>query len=242
MNDPIYRRILLKVSGEALAGKGENVLAEIIDGLALEIKGVWEMDIEIGIVVGGGNIYRGASGSRKGIDQVKGDYMGMIATIFNALALQAALDKVKVPSRVQSALNIDRVAEPFIIGRTMRHFEKNRVVIFAAGTGNPFCTTDTAAVLRAAEIKAEVVLKATKVDGIYDCDPATNEGAKRFEKISCADAIRLNLKVMDSTAFTMCMERKIPIIVFDLSKQGNLQRVVRGELVGTLVIPNEEGV
>jgi uridylate kinase len=232
-----YRRILLKLSGEALGGEGGmGISPEALRSMASQIREVRDLGVEVLVVVGGGNIFRGLPGSLKGIERATGDYMGMLATIINALALQDALEKVGVPTRVQSAITVAQVAEPFIRRRAIRHMEKGRVVIFAGGTGNPFFSTDTAAALRANEIGAEVLLKATKVDGIYDCDPKKNPKAKRYSQITYMDAIRQQLKVMDAAAFSLCMENALPIIVFDFFKPHNLQRVVLGEQVGTLVI------
>jgi uridylate kinase len=231
-----YRRVMLKLSGEALLGKREHGISpQTCDDIAQEIKDVKALGIELAIVIGGGNIFRGLAGEKHGLDRTTGDYMGMLATVINALALQNSLEKAGVPSRVLSAIEMRAVAEPFIRRRAMRHLEKGRVVIFAAGTGNPFFSTDTTAALRANEIGAEVVLKATKVDGVYDSDPLKNPGAKRFEKITYMDALKDRLNVMDSTAFSLCMDNKIPIIVFDLFKPGNVKRVICGDPIGTLV-------
>lgn len=233
---PKYRRILIKLSGEALGDdNGQGINPESIHDMAVQIREVKEMGVEIVIVVGGGNIFRGLQGSARGIERATADYMGMLGTIINALALQDALEKEEVPTRVQSAINVSQVAEPFIRRRAVRHLEKGRVVIFGGGTGNPFFSTDTTAALRAAEVGADVILKATKVDGIYDSDPKKNPGAKRFDKISYMDALQRQLKVMDSTAFSLCMENKMPIIVFDIFANGNLPRVICGEKIGTLV-------
>jgi uridylate kinase len=203
--------------------------------MALQVKEVRELGVEVVIVIGGGNIFRGLAGSERGIDRATGDYMGMLATVINALALQDALEKIGVPTRVQSAITMHQIAEPFIRRRAVRHLEKGRVVIFGGGTGNPFFSTDTAAALRANEIGAEVVLKATKVDGIYDSDPKKNPKAKRFAEITYQEALRLQLKVMDATAFSLCQTNRMPIIVFDLFKPHNLRRVVMGDKVGTRV-------
>ncbi|HEY0549324.1 MAG TPA: UMP kinase [Verrucomicrobiae bacterium] len=233
---PKYRRILLKLSGEALGDAHNNGIdATRVADMAKQISEVRQLGIELVIVIGGGNIFRGVAGSEKGIERATADYMGMLATVINALALQSGLERVGVPTRVQSAINMTQIAEPFIRRRAMRHLEKGRVVIFAAGTGNPYFSTDTAAALRANEMGAEVILKATKVDGIYDSDPKKNARAKRFACISYIDALQKQLKVMDSTAFSLCMDNKMPIIVFDLFKPHNLKRVVLGEEVGTLV-------
>ena len=235
-NVPKYRRILLKLSGEALGGKsGVNICPEAVNDMARQIEEVRNLGVQVVVVVGGGNIFRGLAGSERGIERATGDYMGMLATVINALALQDALEKLGVQTRVQSAITMAQVAETFIRRRAMRHLEKGRVVIFGGGTGNPYFSTDTAAALRANEIGAEVILKATKVDGIYDSDPKKNPDAKRFTQISYIDALQKQLKVMDSTAFSLCMDNKMPIIVFDLFKPHNLKHVVMGEKVGTLV-------
>jgi uridylate kinase len=231
-----YSRVLLKLSGEALGGEaGVGICPEAVHNMAEEIREIREMGVQIVVVVGGGNIFRGLSGSEKGIERATGDYMGMLATVINALALQDALEKLGVPTRVQSAISMAQVAEAFIRRRAVRHLEKGRVVIFGGGTGNPYFSTDTAAALRANEIGAEVILKATKVDGIYDSDPKKNAGAKRFQRITYLEALQKQLKVMDSTAFSLCMDNKMPIIVFNLFQQHNLKRVLLGEPVGTVV-------
>jgi len=233
---PKYRRILLKLSGEALGDpNGNGIDAARVSDMAEQISEVRQLGIEVVIVIGGGNIFRGVAGSEKGIERATADYMGMLATVINALALQDALDRRGVATRVQSAITMTQIAEPFIRRRAVRHLEKGRVVIFAAGTGNPYFSTDTAAALRANEIGAEVILKATKVDGIYDSDPKKNPKAVRFARITYLDALQKQLKVMDSTAFSLCMDNRMPIIVFDLFKPHNLKRVVLGEEVGTLV-------
>ena len=233
---PKYRRILLKLSGEALGGAaGTGICPEVVHDMARQIREVRDLGVQVVIVIGGGNIFRGLQGSERGIERVTGDYMGMLATIINALALQDALEKAGVATRVQSAISMAQVAEPFIRRRAVRHLEKDRVVIFGGGTGNPYFSTDTAAALRANEMGAEVILKATKVDGIYDSDPKKNPKAKRFTQITYLDALQRQLKVLDSTAFSLCMDNKMPIIVFDLFKPHNIQRVVMGEPVGTLV-------
>lgn len=233
---PKFRRVLIKLSGEALGGQGDSGISpESVHQMAREILEVRQMGVEIALVVGGGNIFRGITGSERGIERATGDYMGMLATVINALALQDALEKHGVPTRVQTAITMSQVAEPFIRRRAVRHMEKGRVVIFGGGTGNPYFSTDTAAALRATEIGAEVILKATKVDGVYDSDPKKNPHAKRFSQISYIEALQKRLKVMDSTAFSLCMDNKMPIIVFDFFKPHNLRRVVAGEKVGTLV-------
>jgi len=233
---PKYRRVLLKLSGEALGGAtGVGIEPDAVHGMAAQIREVRELGVQVVVVIGGGNIFRGLSGSEKGIERATGDYMGMLATVINSLALQDALEKLGVPTRVQSAISMSQVAEPFIRRRAVRHLEKGRVVIFGGGTGNPYFSTDTAAALRANEIGAEAILKATKVDGIYDSDPKKNPKAKRFTEISYTDALVKRLKVMDSTAFSLCMDNKMPIIVFDFFKPHNLKHVVSGAKVGTLV-------
>jgi uridylate kinase len=232
----IFGRILLKLSGEALLGeKTFGIDRTFTDYLALEIKGVAALDVQVGVVVGGGNIFRGVSDAAKGMDRVSADHMGMLATIINALALQDALERAGVQTRVLSAIEMREVAEPFIRRRAIRHMEKKRVVIFAGGTGNPYFSTDTAAALRAMEIKAEVVFKGTKVDGIYDSDPLKNPKAKKFDSLTYLDVLRKDLKVMDATAISLCKDNKLPIIVYDLKAAGTLRRIVRGEKVGTMV-------
>ena len=233
---PKFRRILLKLSGEALGGgAGSGICPEVVHDMARQIREVRDLGVELVIVVGGGNIFRGTSGSERGIERATGDYMGMLATVINALALQDALEKAGVATRVQSAITMAQLAEPFIRRRAVRHLEKGRVVIFGAGTGNPYFSTDTAAALRANEMGAEVILKATKVDGIYDADPKLHPEAKRFEQITYSEALERRLKVMDATAFSLCMDNRMPIIVFDLFKPHNIKRVVCGEKIGTLV-------
>jgi uridylate kinase len=233
---PKFSRILLKLSGEALGGAtGVGICAEAVQSMAEQICEVRSLGVQVVVVVGGGNIFRGLSGSKRGIERATGDYMGMLATIINSLALQDALEKLGAPTRVQSAITMSQVAESFIRRRAVRHLEKGRVVIFGGGTGNPYFSTDTAAALRANEIGAEVILKATKVDGIYDSDPKKNPKAKRFTQITYIDALQRRLQVMDSTAFSLCLDNKMPIIVFDFFRAHNLKRVVLGEKVGTLV-------
>jgi uridylate kinase len=235
-NRPKYSRILLKLSGEALGGEsGIGIDPEAVQDMAKQVREVRDDGVQVVVVVGGGNIFRGLSGSERGIERATGDYMGMLATVINALALQDALEKLGVATRVQSAITMSQVAEPFIRRRAVRHLEKGRVVIFGGGTGNPYFSTDTAAALRANEIGAEVILKATKVDGIYDSDPKKNPKAKRFATITYLEALQKQLKVMDSTAFSLCMDNKMPIVVFDFFRAHNLRRVVLGEKVGTLV-------
>jgi uridylate kinase len=233
---PQYRRVLLKLSGEALGGEsGSGISPEVVQNIAGQVQEVRDLGVEVVVVVGGGNIFRGLQGSARGIERATGDYMGMLGTVINALALQDALEKMGVATRVQSAISMSQVAEPFIRRRAVRHLEKGRVVIFGGGTGNPYFSTDTAAALRANEIGAEVILKATKVDGIYDSDPMKNPRAKRFSQITYLEALQKQLKVMDSTAFSLCMDNKMPIIVFDLFEPHNIKRVVMGERIGTLV-------
>ena len=236
-SQPRYRRILLKLSGEALGGvEGQGINPEAVHDMACQVAEVQQLGVEVVVVVGGGNIFRGLQGSEKGIERATGDYMGMLATVINALALQDALEKQGVATRVQSAINMTQIAEPFIRRRAVRHLEKGRVVIFAAGTGNPYFSTDTAAALRANEIGAEVVLKATKVDGIYDKDPKKHADAKRYDLVSYTTALEKQLKVMDASAFALCMDNKMPIIVFDFFKPHNLRNVVLGKKVGTQVV------
>ncbi|OFZ56665.1 MAG: UMP kinase [Bdellovibrionales bacterium RIFOXYC1_FULL_54_43] len=231
-----YRRILLKLSGEALAGNaGYGIDTDILKVVASEIKEIHKKGVQIGVVLGGGNIFRGVKGATEGMDRASADYMGMLATVLNALALQDALEQEGVHTRVQSAIEMQELAEPYIRRRAIRHLEKHRVVIFGGGTGNPYFTTDTTAALRAMEIGSEVVLKATKVDGIYDSDPKENPTAERFEDLTYLDVLQRGLKVMDSTAISLCMDNQLPIIVFDLNQPGALRRVVQGEAVGTLV-------
>ncbi len=231
-----YRRVMLKLSGEALLGpRAHGISPETCDAIAQEIKEVKELDIELAIVIGGGNIFRGIAGTKHGLDRTTGDYMGMLATVINALALQDSLEKHGVSTRVQSAIEMRAVAEPFIRRRALRHLEKGRVVIFAAGTGSPYFSTDTTAALRASEMDADVLLKATKVDGVYTADPQKDPKAKRYDHMKYMDAIKNRLSVMDSTAFSLCMDNKIPIIVFDLFQRGNIKRVLQGERIGTLV-------
>ncbi|MDO7541927.1 MAG: UMP kinase [Flavobacteriales bacterium] len=231
-----FKRILLKLSGEALMGdRSYGIDPEKINEYAQEIKQIYDQKIEIAIVIGGGNIFRGVSGSSQGIDRVQADYMGMLATVINGLALQSALENIEVPTRLQTALKIEAVAEPYIKRKAVRHLEKNRVVIFSAGTGNPFFTTDSAAVLRAVEINADVILKGTRVDGIYNEDPEKNKEAVKFDSLSFEEVLKKGLKIMDTTAFTLSQENKLPIIVFDMNTKGNLVRVVRGENIGTKV-------
>jgi len=231
-----YKRVLLKLSGESLMGNHEyGIDAEVLNAFALEIRDVKQLGIEIGIVIGGGNIYRGVDRSSDGIDKVTGDHMGMLATVINALALQNALEKKGLYTRCLTAINMERIAEPFIRRRAIRHLEKGRIVIFAAGTGNPYFTTDTAAALRAIEIEADVIIKGTRVDGVYDSDPEKNADAIRFPEISYLDVLKKDLRVMDLTAITLCKENKLPIIIFNMNIPGNLRRVLLGESVGSKV-------
>ena len=231
-----YKRILLKLSGEALLGKNSyGIDNERLLDYANEIKALHSNGIEIAIVIGGGNIYRGLSGAQNGIDRVQADYMGMLATVINGLALQNALESIDIPTRLQTAIKMESIAEPFIKRKATRHLEKGRVVIFGSGTGNPYFTTDSAAVLRAIEINADVILKGTRVDGIYNEDPEKNKKAIKFDDISFEETIKKGLKIMDTTAFTLSKENKLPIIVFDINIKGNLTKVVSGEKVGTRV-------
>ena len=230
-----YNRILLKLSGEALVGdKAGGIDPEILIKYSNEIKKIYDKGVEIAIVIGGGNIYRGFNNEYK-IDRVQGDYMGMLATLINGLALQNTLENIGIPTRLQSAINVNKVAEPYIKRKALRHLDKKRIVIFSAGTGNPYFTTDSAAVLRAIEIEADVILKGTRVDGIYSEDPEKNEEAIKFDDISFEETIRKGLKIMDTTAFTLSKENKLPIIVFDMNTKGNLTKVIMGEKIGTKV-------
>ena len=233
---PSYKRIMLKLSGEALAGQqGYGIDPDIILGIAKEIRGVVDLGVQLAIVIGGGNIFRGLAASSAGMDRASADYMGMLATVMNSLALQDALEKAGVITRVQSAIEMQAIAEPYIRRRAVRHLEKGRVVIFGAGTGNPFFTTDTAASLRAIEIGAEIILKATKVDGVYNADPAKDKNAVKYDQLSYLDVLKQGLEVMDSTATSLCMDNDLPILVFDLTTSGNIKRVVCGEQIGTVV-------
>lgn len=231
-----YKRILLKLSGEALAGeKGTGISPEIIEAMAKEIKEILQMGVQVGVVIGGGNIHRGVAGATKGMNRTTSDHMGMLATVINCLALGDHLKRLDVPAVVMSGLQMDQVCEAFTARHAVEHLEKGRVVVLAAGTGNPFFTTDTAAALRANEINAEVIMKATKVDGVYDKDPMKHADAKRYDRVSHMDVLKQELKVMDSTAISLCMENNIDIIVFNLFQHGNIRKVVLGETVGTLV-------
>ena len=235
--NPKYKRIVLKLSGEALKDvtNGEPLDPAILKNLALSLKEIHSLGVQICLVVGGGNIFRGLSGSQSGVDRTTGDYMGMLATVINGLALMNALEKEGVPVRVQTAIPMEKIAEPFILRRAVRHLEKGRIVILVAGTGNPYFSTDTTAALRASELGADAILKATKVDGIYDKDPAKFPAAVKFDKISYLDALEKRLAVMDSTAFSLCMDNRIPIIVFNMNKPGNIERVIEGQKIGTIV-------
>jgi uridylate kinase len=236
MTVPQYKRIVLKLSGEALAGeKGFGIDLDIVNSIACQTKEVLDLGVQIAVVVGGGNFWRGAVGSHSGIDRSTADYMGMLATVINSLALQDAFEKHGIPTRVQVAIEMRQIAEPYIKRRATRHLEKNRVVIFAAGTGNPYFSTDTAAALRAAEIEADIILKATKVDGVYSADPKKDPLARRFENLDFMDVLQQRLRVMDATATSLCMDNKIPIVVFNLNESGNIRRIILGEKVGTIV-------
>ncbi|MBI2604586.1 MAG: UMP kinase [Deltaproteobacteria bacterium] len=236
-----YKRILLKLSGEALAGKaGYGIDTDVLAVIARDIKEIRELGVEVGVVLGGGNIFRGLAAAAHGMDRAQADYMGMLATVMNSLALQDALERLQVFTRVQSAIEIQELAEPYIRRRAIRHIEKKRVVIFAGGTGNPYFSTDTAASLRAMEINADVILKATKVDGVYDSDPLKSKDAKLFRELTYIEVLQKNLKVMDSTAISLCMDNALPIIVFNLGRHGAIRDVVMGKPVGTVVKPGEE--
>jgi uridylate kinase len=236
VKDPVYKRILLKLSGESLTGKTDfGIDAGILNRFAAEVEKAYHVGVQIAIVIGGGNIFRGLSGKAKEMDRVQADYMGMLATIINSLALQDVLEKKNVNTRVMTAIEMPKVAEPFIRRRAIRHLEKGRVVIFAAGTGNPYFTTDTAAVLRAVEIEADVIIKGTRVDGVYDEDPEKVKDAFKFDQISYLDVVNRGLRVMDTTAITLSMDNKLPIIVFNFNKEDNLKKLLLGESIGTLV-------
>ena len=237
MESPFYKKILLKLSGEALMGDQEfGISSDVIASYAKQIKEIVDLGVEVSIVIGGGNIFRGLSGAAQGVDRVTADHMGMLATVINSLALQNSIEKLGVPTRVQTAIEMPKVAEPFIKRRAQRHLEKGRVVIFGAGTGNPYFTTDTAAALRAIEMEANVVIKATKVDGIYDKDPVKYPDAKKYETVTYNEVLAKDLKVMDATAISLCRENKLPIIVFNSLIEGNLKKVVMGEHIGTTVV------
>ena len=242
MPEPAYKRILLKLSGEAMMGRqGLGIDPEVVNAVAMELKEVKELGVEIGLVIGGGNIFRGLSASARGMDRVTADYMGMLATVINALALQDFLERYDVHTRVLTAIKMEQLAEPFIRRRAIRHLEKGRIVIFAGGTGNPYFTTDTAAALRAIEIEADAIIKGTKVDGVYDDDPKINENAIKFDQLSYMDVVKKRLKVMDSTAVTLCMDNDLPIIVFNLTVKNNLKKLILGESIGTIVCEEQNG-
>jgi uridylate kinase len=231
-----YQRILLKLSGEALSGnQGYGIDPEVISGIASEIKEVVDLGVQVALVIGGGNIFRGLAASSKGMDRASADYMGMLATVMNSLAMQDALEKQGVTTRVQSAIEMQQIAEPYIRRRAVRHLEKGRVVIFSAGTGNPYFTTDTAASLRAMEINAEVIIKATKVDGVYTADPKKDQNAVKLPTLTYLDVLQKGLQVMDATATSLCMDNNLPMIIFDLTQRGNIKKVVLGEEIGTIV-------
>jgi uridylate kinase len=233
---PFYNRILLKLSGEVIAGKkGFGIDYQKASELALEIKSLHEMNIDIGLIIGAGNIFRGMQAASKGMERVSGDYLGMLATIMNAITMQDALEKINVETRTLSAITVSQISEPYIRRRALRHLDKKRVVIVAGGTGNPYFTTDTAAALRATELKSEVLIKGTKVDGVYDKDPVLNSDAKKFKKLSYSDVISKNLRVMDLTAITLCKENNLPVQVFDINKYGNLRKLVLGKNIGTII-------
>ncbi len=236
MPSPVYKRILLKLSGEALVGEQDyGISRSVMQKVAEEVKEVKELGVEVAIVIGGGNIYRGVAASAQGMDRATADYMGMLATVINGLALQDALEKIGVFTRVMSAIEMPQVAEPYIRRRAVRHLEKGRVVIFAGGTGNPFFTTDTAAALRAVEVKAQVILKGTKVDGVYDADPVLHKKAKKFKELSYIEVLKRGLKIMDATAISLCMDNNLPVIVFNLTQKGNIKGVILGKKIGTII-------
>jgi uridylate kinase len=239
---PAYKRIVLKLSGEALreAGGRDNISPPVVRAIAERVKEVHDLGVQIAVVIGGGNIWRGLTAAGRGMDRTTADYMGMLATVINGMALKSALDELGVDTRVQTAIEMKNVAEPFILGRAIRHLELGRVVIFVAGTGNPYFSTDTTAALRASEIRADVILKATKVDGVYDRDPNKDAGAQRYERVSYTEALTKRLQVMDSTAFSLCMDNKIPMIVLDMNKPSNIRDAVLGRKVGTLVCGEAE--
>lgn len=232
-----YKRIILKLSGEVLRSSktGDPIDWDTLERICTQIKEIHELGVEVGIVIGGGNIFRGISGTKKGVDRTTGDYMGMLATVINGLAFMECLEKMGVVTRVQTSIPMDQVAEPFILRRAVRHLERGRVVIFVAGTGNPYFSTDTAAALRASEIGAQVLMKATKVDGVYDKDPAKHKDAVRYDSLSFVDALKQRLNVLDSSAFSLCLDNDIPILVFNLNKGGSIMKAVTGEKIGTLV-------
>jgi len=233
---PVFQRILLKLSGEALVGEGEyGISPAVVETVAAEVKELRELGVDVAIDIGGGNIYRGVAASAQGMDRTSADHMGMLATVINSLALQDALEKMGIFTRVMSAVEMHQIAEPYIRRRAVRHLEKGRVVIFAGGTGNPFFTTDTAAALRAMEVKAQVILKATKVDGVYDTDPMIHKKAKKFKELSYIEVLKKGLKIMDATAVSLCMDNHLPVVVFNLTKKGNIKRVVLGHKIGTVI-------
>lgn len=235
-NKPVFKRVVLKLSGEALQGRlGYGIDCDVMASIAKQLGEIRKLGVEIAIVIGGGNIFRGVAGTKKGIDRVSADYMGMLATVINGLALQDALEKHGVFTRVQTAIQMQQLAEPFIRRRAIRHLEKGRVVIFVGGTGNPYFTTDTTAALRAIEISADVILKGTKVDGVYSSDPVNNKRARKYDTLKYIDVLKKGLKVMDATATSLCMDNKLPIIVFNLTREGNIKRVIMGEEIGTIV-------
>ena len=237
MEKPFYKRVLLKLSGEALMGDQEfGISSDVIYSYAKQIKEIVDLGVEVSIVIGGGNIFRGISGATQGVDRVTGDHMGMLATVINSLALQNAIEKLGVPTRVQTAIEMPKIAEPFIKRKAQRHLEKGRVVIFGAGTGNPYFTTDTAAALRAIEMNTEAVLKATKVDGIYDKDPVKYADAVKYNVVTYTEVLNKDLKVMDATAISLCRETKLPIVVFNSLEEGNIKKVIMGEKIGTVVV------
>ncbi|AVQ27804.1 UMP kinase [Fusobacterium ulcerans] len=237
MEKPFYKRVLLKLSGEALMGDQEfGISSDVINSYAKQIKEIVDLGVEVSIVIGGGNIFRGISGATQGVDRVTGDHMGMLATVINSLALQNAIEKLGVPTRVQTAIEMPKIAEPFIKRKAQRHLEKGRVVIFGAGTGNPYFTTDTAAALRAIEMNTEAVLKATKVDGIYDKDPVKYADAVKYDVVTYTEVLNKDLKVMDATAISLCRENKLPIVVFNSLEEGNIKKVIMGEKIGTVVV------
>lgn len=237
MEKPFYKRVLLKLSGEALMGDQEfGISSDVIYSYARQIKEIVDLGVEVSIVIGGGNIFRGISGATQGVDRVTGDHMGMLATVINSLALQNAIEKLGVPTRVQTAIEMPKIAEPFIKRKAQRHLEKGRVVIFGAGTGNPYFTTDTAAALRAIEMNTEAVLKATKVDGIYDKDPVKYADAVKYNVVTYTEVLNKDLKVMDATAISLCRENKLPIVVFNSLEEGNIKKVIMGEKIGTVVV------
>jgi len=237
----LYSRILLKISGEALMGdKGYGIDAHTVDFMAREIRDIVSMGIQISVVIGGGNIFRGVQASLEGMERASADYMGMLATVINALALQNALEKYELPTRVQSAIEMQELCEPYIRRKAIRHLEKGRVVIFAAGTGNPYFTTDTAAALRAMEINADIIMKGTKVDGVYSADPVKNPKAKKFTELTYIDVLKKGLGVMDSTAISLCMDNNLPIVVFSLRGKGNIRKIIEGKRIGTIVRGNND--